>query len=345
MMSSLKAVVDNIFLLLLFSCLSIGAVSEQNDKNQIKADQHHPAKIVLSLKGDTLVSAQVSGYADIQQSVLADMDTAFYLGSISKIFTSVLVLHLVEQQQLVLTDEIRQLLSHSSGLPREGDFGYWFSAEFPGSVELKQYLSSAPLLFEPGKKYHYSNIAYAKLGLIIEEATGLSYAQALNRYVLAPLGMTHTGVRPYPAHIAQGYSPENRILPNAQRPFAGIGAKVGQRHLRVYHDAKAMSPAFGIFSTPRDMSVFLGFLSGAKNTSVLNKASLAGMYRDQGFGRTLGLKRDKIDGVSVLRHDGWFAAHRSHLLFDPLSKRSVIALTNFDDSKPALLAETAFRKL
>lgn len=302
-----------------------------------------PAVVIMRSSAGNLEFSRVSGYSNIQHDQKASLESRFYVGSISKVFTAVLVLNLVEQAKLELTDEIKQLLSHSSGYHREGNFGYWFSGKFPDQSQLIRYLTTAPKLFDAGTKTSYSNIAYAKLGLIIEDASGLSYSDALSKYVLAPLNLKATGVSPKPRAIASGYSPRGTLLPNNERPFAGVGRKIGDRHVREYHDAKAMAPAFGMYSNPKDLLRFVSFLAGAKvENSPLSAQSLALMFKNQGFGRTLGLKAETIQGRKVFRHDGWFAAHRSHILIDPASITAVVVLTNFDDANPALLARNTF---
>ena len=63
---------------------------------------------------------------------------------------------------------VTQLLTHSSGLVREGNFGYWFNTNFPDRDQLSQFLDSTTLRTSPGSEVRYSNIGFAALGLAVE---------------------------------------------------------------------------------------------------------------------------------------------------------------------------------
>jgi CubicO group peptidase (beta-lactamase class C family) len=129
------------------------------------------------------------------------------------------------------------------------------------------------------------------------------------------------------------------VIPNEQRPFAGIGRQVGTRHLREYHDAKAMTPAFGAYTTARDMGRLVRFLLGFGSSEVLPDELRMQMLAPQKSGRGLGLRASRLNDHDVARHDGWFAAHRSHLLLDLEADIAAVVLTNSDSASPALIAE------
>jgi CubicO group peptidase (beta-lactamase class C family) len=237
-----------------------GVLDEQRTTQDIAG-----VSAVVFGQGETLFLG-ASGVADLETGAVMTPDTRLYIGSVSKVLTAAVTLQLVESGQLDLDDEIpdiaqgtyapvriRHLLSHSSGLEREGDFGYWFDADFPTNSELADYLARAELRFAPGSDTRYSNIGYAALGLVISRSVSRSFDEALHAWLLEPLGMRSSGVTAPVAGMANGYTPPGRMLPSNERPFAGVGAPVGDRHVRMYHDAAAMAPAFGIYSTARDM--------------------------------------------------------------------------------------------
>jgi CubicO group peptidase (beta-lactamase class C family) len=277
-----------------------------------------------------------------------------YAGSLTKIFTAVLTLGLVEEGTLRLAEPVAgigrdasevtvaHLLTHASGLAREGHFGYWFSADFPDRPALTRYLADTELRSPPGAALHYSNVGYGALGLMVERATGQAYGAALRARVLQPLGMASSGA-PGPApDVAAGYTPVGRIIPSEERPFAGVGRQVGQRHLREYHDARAMSPAFGAFTTARDLGRLTRFLLGHGGDAVLSTEMRARMHTRQASGWGLGLKVGRYQDRPVARHEGWFAAHRSHLLLDLGDEIGVAVLSNSDSAAPAVIAEALF---
>ena len=292
-----------------------------------------------------------SGLADLATRRAMEGDTVLYAGSLSKIFTAVLALNLVDEGLLDLEQPVpgigngpaaptvTELLTHSAGLAREGDFGYWFSGDFPDRTALSRYLQVTALRNPPGQAVHYSNIGYAALGLYIEDVAGRPFATLLATRVLEPLSMTGSGGPGPVAGIAPGYTPPGRIIPSAERPFAGVGELVGDRHLRVYHDAAAMTPAFGLYTTAADLGRLARFLLGYGGEEVLPHSLRRQMLEPAAARRTLGLGVGLVNGRRVVRHNGWFAAHRSHLLIDLESEVAAAVLTNGDNADPDAIAE------
>jgi len=296
------------------------------------------------------------GVADLGTGRAMDDTTVMYIGSLSKILTAVLALHEVERGRLAMTDTLERaptitvldLLVHRSGLPREGGFGYWFSGEFPDVAALAAYVNRAGLDFAPGSRTGYSNVGYAALGQFIAERAGQDFETLLRDRVLMPLGMTDSGARGPAPGLAQAYTPPGRLLPDAKRPFAGVSEAIDGRHVRVYHDAAAMSPAFGAYSTARDMGRLLRFLLGDCGNDdcgddVLSEAMRARMFEPVASSRGLGLRLESIDGRRVARHGGWFAAYRSHLLLDRARGIGIVVLANSDSASPGDIVDALYR--
>lgn len=345
---------------LLLATLAISTAPDfQAVLDRMRTTQEVPGVSVVVSQGDQTVFAGASGVADLETGREMTVDTVVYAGSLSKIFTAVLALQLVEQEILALSDSadgiatdspggeapritVEHLLTHASGLEREGDFGYWFSADFPDDDSLRRYLRGATLRTPPGTDLHYSNIGYATLGLVAADASGQDYGDALRTRVLEPLDMSSSG-SPGPAPgISAGYTPVGRIIPSEERPFAGVGHAVGNRHAREYHDAKAMSPAFGIYTSANDLGRLARFLLGHGHNDVLGTDMRKRMRTRQASGWGLGLKIGKLNGQPVARHEGWFAAHRSHLLLDLSTGLSIVVMTNSDSGAPAKIAEALY---
>lgn len=342
--------------ILLAAALSVTSTPQfQTTLDRMRTEQQVPGISAVITVADQIIYAGASGVADLETDRPMTADTAVYAGSLSKIFTAVLILRLVEQSKLSLHQPVSgiatqsgdaapgitlaHLLTHASGLTREGNFDYWFTGLFPDRATLSSYLCNAKLQQPPGTSLNYSNVGYAKLGLVIEEVTGQPYNEVLHSQLLVPLGMTSSGTSGPTADIARGYTPTGRFLPDQQHPFAGVGQKVGNRYLREYHDANAMAPAFGIYTSAMDMARLTRFLLGYGNTQVLSTEMRERMRTRQPSGWGMGLKLDTLNGRSVARHEGWFAAHRSHLLLDIDAKLSVVVLTNSDSGEPAKIAE------
>jgi CubicO group peptidase (beta-lactamase class C family) len=343
---------------LLFFVFTAGSAGNlQAVTDDLRQLQDVPGLSVAVVREDREVFVGGSGFADLETRRPMTGDTKLYAGSLSKIFTAVLALNLVADGHIALDQAVpgiagdsppvtvRQLLTHSSGLSREGNFGYWFSGEFPDGTALARFLTVTTLRSPPGQAVRYSNVGFAALGHFLEVASGQAYTDALRIRVLEPLGLAATGgPGPVPG-IATGYTPPGRVLPNEERPFAGVGRQVGDRHVREYHDAQAMTPAFGLYTTARDLDRLARFLLGYGGEEVLPERLRRRMLEPANTRRTLGLGTDALDGRSVVRHNGWFAAHRSHLLIDPETASAVVVMANGDNADTAAVAEALMREI
>ncbi len=315
--------------------------------DELRLAQDVPGVSAAVVTPDEVIFTGGSGVTDLRTGQAVSADSMFYAGSLSKIMTAVLVLQLVEQEGLSLDRAVtqmgparqditvRQLLTHAAGLSREGDFGYWFTAEFPDADALASYLASTELRSPPGASFRYSNIGYAALGAVVESRSDEDFATALRSRVLEPLEMSASGGRGPAPVIANGYTPPGRVIPSAVRPFAGLGEKVGERYVRMYHDARAMSPAFGAYTTAGDLGRLARFLLGYGGDGVLTRTTRQQMFERQASGWGLGIR---IEG-QLARHGGWFAAHRSHLVLDLENRLGVAVLANSDNADPGAIAD------
>lgn len=345
--------------LTLATLAAVSTADMQAIVDQFRVDQQIPGVSIVITQGEEVIFASGSGFADLETARPMTPDTPLYAGSLSKIFTGILTLNLAEEGRLRLDGRVagigatpaqgdsgitvRHLLTHASGLDREGNFGYWFSAKFPDDQALAGYLAETVLRSVPGEKFHYSNIGYATLGNIAATAHGKSYDDALRERVLQPLGLNSSGSPGPVTDIAVGYSPVNRVIPSRERPFAGLGRQVGDRYVREYHDAKAMTPAFGIYTTSNDLSRLARSLLGFSDSAVLSDTMRSQMLSAQASGWGLGIKIDRLMGRPVARHSGWFAAHKAHLLLDLGSSLAVVVMANADSAVPAKIAEALLR--
>ncbi|MGD9345080.1 MAG: serine hydrolase [Candidatus Aminicenantes bacterium] len=202
------------------------------------------------------------GLANMEWDLPNKPDTKFRLGSITKQFTSMLILQLVEESKIDLEGKlsdylpyyrkdtgervtIHHLLTHTSGIPSHTGLPNFFEeiSRNPCPVEefVKTYCSG-DLEFEPGSKYTYNNSGYFLLGAIIEEVTGEVYENVLKAKILDPLGMKNTGYDHYEAlipHRASGY--EKRAGGYANAP---------------YLDMSLPYAAGGLYSTVEDLYIW-----------------------------------------------------------------------------------------
>lgn len=190
--------------------------------------------VLVAEKGKVIFSDGF-GYANMEWKVKNTPETKFYLASISKTFTSVTIMKLIDQGKLSLDSKlpdvlkwyrtdtgnkitIRHLLNHTSGIPNYFDMrGKTVDdvmKEFGNGpidkVAFARKYCQGDLEFEPGTKWNYNNSAYFLLGLIIEQVSGMSYENAVCEFIFKPLGMTNSGdIQPNPYKVvpemASGY--------------------------------------------------------------------------------------------------------------------------------------------
>ncbi len=312
------------------------------------------------------------GLRDVLSGAPVTADTIFYIGSVSKPLTATGVLAFVDSGALSLDDHLAtrapgwslggsdevtlaHVLTHTSGLPREGGLEYWFTGSFPTAEALRTELGAQRLVATPGADWLYSNAAYASLGAVVSATTEGTFGAAMTQRVFEPLGMAQSGV-PTAAEgarllsegkLAHAYTGATGSTGREGRAFAGLARTITEgpfagRRERIYHGADAMSPAFGMASTAPDLAAWVRMLLGVGPETLLTPASREAMLQAKfRFGAdattpggwSIGLR--VIDGQPpYLRHGGWFAAYRSHVSLQLDPPIGVVVLTNADDADP-----------
>lgn len=190
-------------------------------------------------------------FANREWEIKNTTDTKFRIGSITKQFTAAIILRLREEGKLKLDDKItdhipyyrkdtgeivtiHQLLVHTSGIPSYTSVPNFFQEiskrEFTVEEFVKEYCTG-DFNFEPGTDWAYNNTGYYLLGVIIEEITGMTYAEALQHYILDPLEMNDSGYDVFSEVLdkrATGYSQNfidytNSPYLNMELPYAAGG--------------------------------------------------------------------------------------------------------------------------
>lgn len=201
--------------------------------------------ILLAKTGQPLV-AKGYGYANREWLVPNGVDTRFRIGSLTKQFTSMLIMQLREQGKVKVQDSvclfvspcpeawkpvtIHHLLSHTSGIPSYTGIASWRETNMvPKTTEqMVAIFRDLPLQWTPGEKYAYNNSGYFLLGVVIEKVAGRKYEEALAEMILKPLGLTGTGYD-WPGPVlpkrAAGYMGRGQAIRNAdaldmQQPYA-----------------------------------------------------------------------------------------------------------------------------
>ena len=190
-----------------------------------------PAASIAVVKDGTVVLAKGYGHSDVGKSIKATEQTVYQLASVTKPFTAMAILMLVEDGKLSLDGKIteilsglpvawapvtvRHLLTHTSGIRSYTDvFGEKKVADSQvfTADQILALVKDAPLAFTPGEKYAYCNTGYYLLGMIVEKASGKPYATFLADRIFTPLGMTSTSLDDYAdarPQRAKGYCTSN----------------------------------------------------------------------------------------------------------------------------------------
>lgn len=237
------------------------ALSERLDAlvGQRQVDWRAPGVLAaLARAGQPAFTAAV-GLADTAAETPVDPGMQLRIGSITKTFTAVLVMQCRDEGLLDLDDRleqhlpgtahgglsIRRMLAHVSGLQREPVGEVWERPAGPGREELLAGLEQAEAVLPPGRRWHYSNLAYALLGELVARKRGQPWEVVLAERVLEPLGLSRTTTRRQ-APYATGYLTD---------PFAD------RVHPEPEFPGNAFAPAAELWSTVADLTRWGAFLA------------------------------------------------------------------------------------
>jgi CubicO group peptidase (beta-lactamase class C family) len=311
-----------------------------------------PGIVVGVVANQELVWAAGFGFADIKARIPMSPATKFRMASHSKLFTATAVMQLREQGKLGLDDPvskhlpwfrvtpaaaddppptIEELLTHSSGLPREAG-PHWTTYEFPTVEELKKLMPERQAAFAPEVRFKYSNLAYTLAGMIVETVSGEPWADYVTKNIFQPLGMTESSVDRNVPGLAVGYG---RRMPD------------GSRAVMPFIDARSMGAATGITSTVGDMAKFVSaqFRTGARGGDrILGTGSLREMHRvrvvEENWtrGNAIGFAVGRVRDKTYVGHGGGYPGYTTQTSIQLDDKVGVIVLTNTNDSNPSDIA-------
>ena len=169
-----------------------------------------PGVSVIAVKDGKTIFRKARGMANLELGVAIEPDMVFRIGSITKQFTAVAILMMVEEGKMSLEDPvtrffpgyptqgyvitIKHLLTHTSGLGNYTDHPqFWASSMKDFTVqEFVERFQNQPMHFAPGQCWRYSNSGYFLLGAIVEKVSGESYAQFVQKRIFDPLEMKTT---------------------------------------------------------------------------------------------------------------------------------------------------------
>jgi D-alanyl-D-alanine carboxypeptidase len=278
-------------------------------------------------KDDKIVYKKSIGFADAENNKLANENTVYRIGSVSKTFTAVLVMKAVEENKLKLTDKlsnyfpevknadkitIENLLQHRSGVhnfTQDEDF-------LPNSFrpysqkEILGIIVKVGSDFEPGTKYSYSNSNYTLLALILEKIYKKSYSNLLSEKITKPLQLTKTEVG--------GKIKSDKNEANSYSYFAFKYDKQKET------DMSVTLGAGDLISTPSEL---LKFIIALENGKLVSNESLEKMKTfNEGYG--FALFPVSFSGKKGFGHNGAIDMFHANLFYFKDSKTAFASLTN-----------------
>jgi D-alanyl-D-alanine carboxypeptidase len=300
--------------------------------NRLAEKNKAMGSLVIAKDGKVLYTRAI-GYSQINGTEKKPLTSAnrFRIGSITKMFTAAMILQLVEEGKLKLTDTldkfvpqvpnarkitIVQILSHRSGIPNisrreQNAQGNVNTTPMTKDEHLALIVKATPD-FEPDTKSLYSNSGYFLLGLIIEKVTGKSYEAALQEKIATKIGLKDTYIATGNIDVNKNESLTYFILPG------GDWKQVPETHPSLLFSAGA------IVSTPNDLAKFIQALFDGK---IVSKESLNQMKTERDS-EGLGMVTFAFAGKTFYGHTGGADNYGAWLSYEPEEKLAVVYTTN-----------------
>ena len=271
----------------------------------------------------------------------------YRVASVSKLFTAIAVMQLVEQGVLDLDAPVatyvpefrpenpfdraitlRQLLSHRSGIIREPPVGHYFDDTEPSLERTIASINTSRLVVAPESLTKYSNAAVSVAGYIVEQVTGVPFEEHVQRALLTPLEMASTSFTPRPGlrdRLLEGYMWRYDTDELTEAPVFELG----------------IGPAANLYTTTEDLGRFmhaLSAISANEEMEILSSPTLQEMWTPQylpettlqGFG--LGFYVTQHNGERMVGHAGMMYGYATQLWFLPDRQVGVAVVTNLDAS-------------
>lgn len=294
----------------------------------IEQNQKAMGSFSISKQGKVIYSKSI-GYLDLKKKIEANSETVYRIGSISKTFTATIIMQLVEEGKLKLTDKlssffkdipnatditIEHLLRHRSGIfnvTSQKDYLSWCVNPI-AEKEMLSKIASNEASFKPDEKAAYSNSNYILLAYIAEEIEGQSFADILSKRITEPLQLHHTF---YGGKI---HSSKNEALSYR---------KSGKWELFFETDMSVPSGAGAIVSTPIELTQFYNALFKGQLVSLQSVDQMKKLV--DGFG--IGLFKIPFYDKIGFGHNGGIDGFQSNAVYFPTEHVAVAYTSNAVD--------------
>jgi CubicO group peptidase (beta-lactamase class C family) len=302
--------------------------------------------VVLAAKQGRPVFYKAYGKRSFNSGERVRRTDIFELASVSKTFTSCVIMMLAQEGRLGYDDPverylqipypgitIRHLLTHTNGLPDYQEImdRHWDKSKVAGNADILAYLNryAPPRLFAPGERYEYSNTGYVLLASIAEKASGTDFAGFVRDRIFRTSGMKDADIRT-PAekksleNLAKGHilvKERGRYVPADSFPSSNYTIWLGNRK----GPGRVSATAMDLLKWDRSLASTL-LLNDKTKAEAFRPATLNdGRKSDYGFGWFLS-KTDR--GEDILWHDGDNPGYKTAIRRHPASDRTLIILSN-----------------
>ncbi|MET3526922.1 serine hydrolase domain-containing protein [Phenylobacterium koreense] len=318
---------------------------------QIKA-HHLPGLAMAILKDGELALSRTIGLANLEWPAPVTKATRFQLASVTKLFTAVLLMRLVEEKALSLdqsiTDHlegapaswrpitIRHLANHTSGLPTGmaagGIVPELMTPQIKTPQDIARFAAELPLAHAPGEASEYGLLDYALLTAVMEQAASAKYAELLARRLAGPLNLSVV----FDNAVDRGMSRVADVIPQRASTYMWDGAQ--QRRMEVIYPRWSYS-AGGLYGSLDDLVAFMAAL----DRGVLMPESLGAMFASSEVSGAppapfaLGWIPGEVLGRATVGHSGGPAL--ADVLLAPGERLSVIVLCNQFAMPPQIARE------
>jgi len=271
------------------------------------------------------------GYADMKKQVRPDENTVYHLASITKTFGSIILMQLVEQGKVSLDDPISKYGINLGGR--------WGSDSRIKVKHLLTHTASGNMFngFKPGYSFRYNGDWYARLGKVIEQASGESFGELLMKNIIIPPGMTHTvpSTDDSANFKLTGYNKDS-FLVNVAKPYNWQGKKIAPIQF-----SYGFNPAAGIMSCVADLAKYSIAIDEKKFLKPETWEKVFTPYvtpKGKTLQYGLGWFVKEYKGLKIVWHTGWWYGYSTLLIKIPQKDLTFIILANSQDlSRPFYL--------
>ncbi|OUS03098.1 serine hydrolase [Flavobacteriales bacterium 33_180_T64] len=337
------------YILIVIAVLSINSQSisyaqnlESNIDNllQEKYPSNAPGATFLISKNGNIIYKKAFGLANLELNVPMQTENIFEIGSMTKQFTAISILMLMERGKLELNDEITKfipdyptldktitihhLLTHTSGIKN-----YTSMKEIRGiakndltPLELIDFFKNESMDFEPGEQFKYNNSGYIVLGYIIELLSGQNYASFVEENIFKKINMT-----------SSSYATHTKVIKNKVSGYHKRDDYIKSMHVSYTLPYSAGS----LMSNVDDM---LKWQEAIKNNLLISKETTQKAFTNytlnngEFFNYGYGWHVKELNGVSVREHGGSIFGFKSMGIYFPNADIYVVGLNNCDCNSP-----------